>query len=51
MNAQQEYIHSLIQQETKLSLEEFFKDIHKRFYPTQDISFSLRRHFGPCNIF
>ena len=39
MNTQQEYIQSLTQQETKLSLEEFFKDIHKRFYPTQDISF------------
>jgi hypothetical protein len=39
MNAQQEFIQQLIQQETKMSLEEFFKDIHERFYPSQDISF------------
>jgi len=51
MNTQQEFIQSLIQQETKLSLEDFFKDIHKRFYPTQDISFmkyflELSQHEG-----
>jgi hypothetical protein len=39
MSTQQEYIQNLVQNETKLSLEEFFKDIHKRFYPNQDISF------------
>jgi len=39
MSAQQEFIQSLIQQETKMSLEEFFKGIHERFYPAQDISF------------
>ena len=51
MNAQQEYIHGLIKQETKLSLEEFFKDIHKRFYSNYDISFmeyflELTQHEG-----
>ena len=39
MNAQQEYVIGLVQQETKLSLEEFFKNIHNKFYPTQNISF------------
>ena len=39
MSTQQEYIQSLVQNETKLNLEEFFKDIHKKFYPNQDISF------------
>jgi len=39
MSAQQEFIQTLIQQETKLSLEEFFKTIHTKFYSTQDISF------------
>jgi len=39
MSVQQEFIQSLIQQETKLSLEEFFKTIHTKFYSTQDISF------------
>jgi len=39
MSTQQEFIQSLIQQETKLSLEEFFKTIHKKFYSTQNISF------------
>jgi hypothetical protein len=39
MSAQQEFIQQLIQQETKMSLEEFFKGVHERFYPAQDISF------------
>jgi hypothetical protein len=39
MSVQQEFIQSLIQQETKLSLEEFFKTIHEKFYSTQNISF------------
>jgi len=39
MSTQQEYIQDLVQNETKLSLQEFFVDIHQRFYPTQDISF------------
>ena len=39
MSTIQEYIQNLIQNEIKLSLEKFFKDIHKRFYPNQDISF------------
>jgi hypothetical protein len=51
MNAQQEFIQQLIQQETKLSLEEFFNGIHERFYPAQDISFmnyflELTKHEG-----
>jgi len=40
MSTQQEYIQSLVQNETKLSLEEFFTDIHSKFYYKQDISFS-----------
>ena len=39
MTAVQEYIQSLVTQDTKLSLEDFFKDIHSRYYPNQDISF------------
>jgi len=39
MTTQQEYIQDLVQNETKLNLEEFFTDIHERFYPNQDISF------------
>jgi hypothetical protein len=39
MSTQQEFIQQLIQQETKMSLEEFFNGIHERFYPDQDISF------------
>jgi len=38
-STQQEYIQSLVQNEIKLSLEDFFTDIHERFYFTQDISF------------
>ena len=39
MSTQQEYIQNLIQNETKLNLEEFFKNIHQKFYSNQDISF------------
>ena len=39
MSTQQEYIQNLIQNENKLSLEEFFKDIHSKFYSNYDISF------------
>jgi len=39
MSTQQEYIQSLVQNEIKLSLEEFFKDIHSKFYFNYDISF------------
>jgi len=51
MSTQQEFIQQLVQQETKLSLEEFFKGIHERFYPAQDISFmeyflELTKHEG-----
>jgi hypothetical protein len=51
MSTQQEYIQSLVRNETKLSLQEFFVDIHQRFYPTQNISFmeyflELTQHEG-----
>jgi len=51
MSTQQEFIQQLIQQETKMSLVEFFKGIHERFYPVQDISFmnyflELTKHEG-----
>jgi hypothetical protein len=39
MNAQQEFIQQLVESETKISLNDFFRTIHARFYPTQDISF------------
>ena len=39
MSTIQEYIQNLIQNETKLNLEEFFKNIHQKFYSNQDISF------------
>jgi len=39
MSAQQKFIQSLIQQETKMSLEDFFKDVHEKFYSNYDISF------------
>jgi hypothetical protein len=39
MSTQQEYIQSLVQNETKLNLKEFFKDIHSKFYSNYDISF------------
>ena len=39
MSTQQEYIQGLVRNETKLSLQEFFTDIHQRFYSKQDISF------------
>jgi len=55
MSTQQEYIQNLIENEIKLSLEKFFKDIHKRFYPNQDISFmeyflELTEHEGEFYI-
>jgi len=51
MSTQQEFIQQLVQQETKMSLEEFFKGIHERFYPAQDIYFmnyflELTKHEG-----
>jgi len=54
-STQQEYIQSLVQNETKLSLEDFFTDIHERFYPNQDISFmsyflELTEHEGEFYI-
>jgi hypothetical protein len=39
MSTQQKYIQSLVQNETKLNLKEFFKDIHSKFYSNYDISF------------
>jgi len=39
MSTQQEYIQNLVQNETKLNLEDFFKDIHSKFYSNYDISF------------
>jgi hypothetical protein len=44
---QQQFIQTLIETGEKLSLEDFFKKIHKKFYPNYDISFSLRRRFAP----
>ena len=39
MSTQQEYIQNLIQNETKLNLEDFFKSVHQKFYSNYDISF------------
>jgi len=55
MSTQQEYIQDLVQNETKLNLEEFFTDIHERFYSTQDISFmkyflELTEHEGELYV-
>ena len=36
---QKQYIQNLIETEEKLSLEDFFKNIHQKFYSNQDISF------------
>jgi hypothetical protein len=36
---QQQFIQTLIETGEKLSLEDFFKKIHKKFYPNYDISF------------
>ena len=49
MSTQQEYIQNLIQNETKLNLEDFFKSVHAKFYSNYDISFSRlrRRRFAP----
>lgn len=37
MSSQQEYINQLVETNTKMSLTDFFKQIHQRFYPEQDI--------------
>lgn len=39
MSSQQEYINQLVETNTKMSLTDFFKQIHQRFYPEQDIFF------------
>ncbi len=39
MSSQQEYINQLIETDNKISLSDFFKQIHQRFYPEQDIFF------------
>ena len=49
MSAQQEFIQTLIQQETKLSLEEFFKTIHTKFYSTQDTGYQFYGIFSGTN--
>lgn len=36
---QQEFIKSLVDSKTKITLKDFFKTIHGKFYPKQDISF------------
>jgi hypothetical protein len=36
---QQEFIKSLVDSKTKITLKDFFKTIHSKFYPKQDISF------------
>ena len=36
---QQQFIQTLIATGEKLSLEDFFKKIHSKFYPNYDISF------------
>ena len=36
---QKQYIQNLIETGHKLSLEDFFKNIHQKFYSNQDISF------------
>lgn len=35
----QEYVNQLVHSETKISLDEFFKNIHQKFYPKQDMFF------------
>lgn len=39
MSSQQEYINQLVETNTKMSLTDFFKQIHQQFYPEQDIFF------------
>ena len=39
MNAAQTFANNLGETMTKITLEDFFKSIHMRFYPGQDISF------------
>jgi hypothetical protein len=36
---QQEFIKSLVDSKTKITMKDFFKTIHGKFYPKQDISF------------
>jgi hypothetical protein len=36
---QQEFIKSLVDSKTKITMKDFFKTIHSKFYPKQDISF------------
>ena len=36
MTAVQEYIQILVEKDTKMSLEDFFVDIHSRFYPRSE---------------
>jgi hypothetical protein len=36
---QQEFIKSLVDSKTKITMKDFFKTIHAKFYPKQDISF------------
>jgi hypothetical protein len=46
---QQQFIQNLIETEAKMSLVDFFKNIHQKFYSNYDISFSRlwRRRFAP----
>ena len=36
---QQEFIKSLVDSKTKITMKDFFKTIHSKFYARQDISF------------
>jgi hypothetical protein len=49
MSIHQQYIQTLIKTGDKLSLVDFFKNIHQKFYSNYDISFSRlwRRRFAP----
>jgi len=46
---QQQFIQILIETGDKLSLEDFFKNVHRKFYSNYDISFCRRRRrrFAP----
>jgi hypothetical protein len=50
---QQQHIQNLIETEAKMSLEDFFKNIHSKFYSDCDISFSrlTATALRACNIF
>jgi hypothetical protein len=39
MKIEQEFIKSLVDSKTKITMKDFFKTIHSKFYPKQDISF------------